>query len=237
MPYQLKPIKPSEIEAKSGGRIHLVYGWGGAGKTSFAIASEDVAKKLFYANFDVRDSSHLLQKYKGEAVYMDQFRATTKEGALAMVGRFQEILRAAIQQGEGVFVVDNFANMWDLVKLAYLPANPNGKSMPKEFAEANNVLRGVFSDIEASKLVGVFTCPASELWVGAQQKTDYIIPDAWGHLEFYIATISYLFAAAEPRGVLHPAGGAPVEGPLHGAYKLIIWKNKIKLVSQGIIID
>lgn len=229
----MKLIKPSEIVRKEGGILSLAFGMKGTGKSTFAIDSADIARTLYFANFD-RDATHLLNQYEGDRILYEEFKGTKTKGmAVAACERFDKMVTDACQADEGVFAIDNGSAWWDMVKLAYLPEKSSGDIYPKEFGEANNYMRWVVSKLEASNLYTVITCPAMEIWKQMTAATGLFTFEGWKHLGNAVINAVYLYSPGQPEGVpLNPA-----EADWNVTYRAIITNAKWNPTVQGTVME
>lgn len=235
-----KLYSPNELSKTNGGRIILLWGLGGAGKTSTAIESADVAEPLFYARFDTRNADHLLAKYKGKALYTEYFPPQTNDAmAKFQVDKYKQFIQFAKQQGQGVFVEDNMAAKWDLYKQAYLP---DGKPSPKDYGTSNNSMREDYATLEESGLWTVVTTPAVPLWdmqwnaTGTKQTlqdTGLYQPDGWKHFDFHAVASVYMFRT----GKIMSVPMVPSESLTSGSFKALIAEAKLRPAVIGGIID
>lgn len=243
MAYQ--PLKPSDITVKTGGHIIQVFGLGGAGKSTFAIMSGDVAPQLFYARFDTRDSSRLLSKYNGALLYEEYFPPqTTKNGAVQQIHRYKQFLAFATKEGEGVFVEENAAAKWDMYQTAFLPDEE--KVAPKEYAMGNSQMREDYDKLEDSRLWSILTAPAVPQWgmvsnaAGTKSSlgdTGQCAPAGWKFLrdpyDYHTIATIYLFNT----GTILAVPPVPQERVLGGKFMGLIKAAKLMPPNVGVMLD
>lgn len=195
--------KPGEAPPRKPGGIIVVSGMPSVGKTLFGIRTEDVEQRLYMANYD-RNASHLIVNYKGTGgVEYEEFTAMHKQEAQACLDRMDNLMATAMAGGSGVFLLDNGAAWWDVVKLA--KHKDSNTRIPRDFAEANTYARSFMLNAEKSGLWFLITAPPREIWTGAKTSTGLYEADGWKHQDFHTMAEIWLFTnrkvGAEPQPV------------------------------------
>lgn len=238
MSYQPKLYQPGEAPTRRMGGVIIAYGFEGVGKTTFAINSWEVAEPMFFCNFD-RSASHLLTDYKGEAgFYYEEFlKADTKAEAKTHIDKLEGMVNAACNVGSGVFVIDNGANAWGLVKRAFLPESGSREPYPKEYEDANFFFKNMILSLEQAGLWVIVTAPARQLWFGA--KTDSVDGEKYYEAEGFrslkymsIITVWLHLSLQSPGAVARPSGN-PFSHTYHAEYRSVKYRPEI----EGVVLD
>jgi len=205
--------KPGESPPRKPGGIILLTGMEKTGKTWFAVNSWDVSPRMFFANFD-RSASHLIEKYEGKGgIEYEEFTALTKQQAQGELARLDSLKALAMSSGSGVFLLDNGAAWWDLIKIAKNPDN-TGKPIPREFAEANTYARDFMLTLERSGLWVILTSPPRELWTGSRTSTGLFKQAGWGHIDFHIMSEIWLYTNRPVGAKPQPVGSGTLVGDM-----------------------
>jgi hypothetical protein len=204
----------------------------GVGKTLFGIRTEDVEQRLYMANYD-RNASHLIAQYKGSGgVEYEEFTAMHKQEAQACLDRMDNLMAIAMAGGSGVFLLDNGAAWWDIVKLAkHKDANTR---IPREFAEANTYARGFMLNAEKSGLWFLITAPPREIWTGAKTSTGLYEADGWKHQDFHTMAEIWLYTNRKVGADPQPVGSGTMVGELElpANEEPLEFKGKIMLAKR-----
>ncbi len=210
----------------------MVPGMPGVGKTLFAIRTEDVCGRLYFANFD-RNASHLISEYKGSGgCEYEEFTALHKQEAEACLVRLDSLMATAMAGGSGVFLLDNGAAWWDIVKLA---KHKDAKTrIPRDFAEANTYARSFMLNAEKSGLWCLITAPPREIWTGAKTSTGLYEADGWKHQDFHTMAEIWLYTNRKVGADPQPVGSGTMVGELElpANEEPLEFKGKIMLAKR-----
>ena len=243
--WQPTHFKPGDAPTLKTGGIIIVYGWPGVGKSWFAINSWDVASPLWYANFD-RSAAHLISEYKGkEGVHYADFTALTKDKAEEACERLLQMRNAAVNAGQGIFVLDNFAAASDLVLMAKYDHN---KSSALAYGPVNNWWREFVLGLEASGLWCLITAPPKEIWRSVRNKntgnltgqaTGLYDPEGWKHIEFHAMAEIWLYTnrPAGAQDVPEASGNKLMAGVEFAQRPMLEFKGQIQIAKKRPMIE
>jgi hypothetical protein len=240
MAWQPKHFKPGDAPPTTTGGIIIVYGWPGVGKSQFVLNSGDVASPLWYANFD-RSAAHLIKNYKGEGgVHYADFTALTKDKAKEQCEQLMQMRNGAMNQGTGVFALDNFAAASDLVLMAYYDHNKSGALA---YGPVNNFWRDFVLGLESAGIWCLITAPPKEIWRSVLNKntgnmtgqaTGLYDPEGWKHLEFHAMAEIWLYTNRPAGAQAIPVGtGAKlIDGVEFSQREPLAFKGQIQIAKK-----